>query len=552
MKWSKPFILFLGGGLILFLPYLILGQGTAVPLADQLDSNHVWYILLKEHQAFLASPFTEIDGFLGIQYRLSYPAGLSVISALYFLLPPFLAFFLNKVLIYTIGFWGLWLLVKDQFGFSSYFAAWCALIWSTSFFYPFMGAGIAALPAILYSFQRIQTYRSAWYDWMIIAIYPFYAELVLVTLFVWIAALAVVVFGFLITKKANPLFLLSTALMFFLMMLKDYQLVLAFFTPSDFISHRTEFVFDGYIVNRVINPINTLARGEYTGIMYSPIIIGFTLVFLLVNLWKGRLKFATCISFSAAVLIALMAFLLSLPEIPQTIASIIPSLASLSLGRISNLVALGLFLAFFLASKEVSTSLRTIAFGMVLIFQIGLVNYEWRSFLKSFYPFPVAWSENPSYREVYSNSAYQKIKDILPTEYQGYIGHVNLPPAITAFHGLKTIDGYLANYKLESKHQIQKVIAAELEKQNHIKSLFSYWGNKAYLYHGTQLEWIYPFTDVFGSGISELDFNWEYLKSNLNTHYLISTEKITIDELHLVSDIKETNSCWDLYLYQIR
>ncbi len=552
MKWSNSFLLFLGGGLTLFFPYLMLGQDTAIPLADQLDSNHVWYVLLKEHEAFLASPFSEIDGFLGTQYRLSYPAGISIISALYFLFTPFVAFFVNKALIYAIAFWGMWLLLTDRFRFNPTLASICALIWASAYFYPFMGAGIAALPAIGYAFHRILTHQFAWQDWLILAGYPFYAELVLITLFVWISGVGVGVANWGYRKKWNPAFFASLALMLVFMMLKDYQLILAFFTPSDFVSHRTEFVFDGYLVNKTIDPIQTLIQGEYTGMMYFQGMVGFTLVLLAFNLRKNNTKLTPYAFFLLAILIALTSSFLSLPEIPQSIASIFPSLASLSLGRISNLVSLGLFLAFFTASKEIPTSYRNLIFGIVLFFHIGLANYEWRSLLKKLLPPQQEWSYNPSYREVYATDAFEKLKSHLPPDYQGYIGHINLPPAISAFHGLRTIDGYLANYQLESKHQIRAVIADELEKDPHIRDLFHFWGNKAYFFNASHQEWVYPFRQMFDSKITQLDYQWDFLKTNLNTQYILSAGEVTVPNLQLIQNIKDPTSCWDLYLYRIR
>ena len=552
MKWFNSNFLFLVGGIILFLPYLILGQDTPIPLPDQLDSNHVWYVLLKEHHAFLASPFSEIDGFLGTQYRLSYPAGISVISGLYFLFTPFLAFFLNKVLIYAIGFWGMWLLLPDQFKFSPLLAACCSFIWASSSFYPFLGVGIAALPAMVFSFNRIRTYRSSWKDWLILAVYPFYSELVLVTLFVWIAGVGVGVADCGYRKKWNPAFFASLAFMLVLMMLKDYQLISAFFIPSDFVSHRTEFVFDGYLVNKVIDPIKTLIQGEYTGMMYFQGIIGLTLVLLAFNLRKSDAKLTPYAFFLLAILIALTSSFLSLPEIPQAIASIFPSLASLSLGRISNLLGLPLFLSFFLISRGVSRLLRTAIFSCLFAAQLFLVNYEWRSILKKWIPIQNEWSYNPSYREFYSTESFQKIKNHLPQDYRGYLGHINLPPAISAYQGIKTMDGYLANYRLESKHQIKNVIAEELEKEEHIHALFNYWGNKAYLFNSSHQEWVYRFRQMFNSKISALDYNWGFLKNNLNTHYVISAGEILVPEVELIENVKDPASCWDLYLYRIR
>lgn len=552
MKWSNSILIFIGGGLVLFLPYLILGQNTPIPLADQLDSNHVWYVLLKQHSAFLASPFSEIDGFLGTQYRLSYPAGLSVISGLYFLFPPFLAFFFNKVLIYFIGFWAAWILLTDQLNFDKPLAACCALIWATSSFYPFMGGGIAALPAVAFAFNRIRTKRSTWQDWLILGLYPFYSELVLVTLFVWLVGVGALGVDFFYHKRWNRPFLESLGTLLLLMMLKDYQLILAFFSSTDFISHRTEFFFDGYIVNKVIDPFKTLAEGEYTGIMYFNGILGFTVLLLGINLRKEKIQISPYILFAIAVIMSSVASFLSLPWVPQTISSFFPDIASLSLGRLSNLVSLGLFLAFFLAIKEVSAPIRTLVLGITIVFQIALVNYEWRSVLKRLLPLQEGWSYNPSYQEVYSDSSFEKIKKSLPANYQGYIAHVNLPPAISAYHGLKTRDGYLANYKLESKQQIKKVIEAELHKDEHINALFNFWGNKAYLFNASHQEWVYPIRQMFNLNTRQLDFHWDFLKNTLNTHFILSAGSVMDSDLELIHHAKDSISCWDLYLYKIK
>ena len=199
-------------------------------------------------------------------------------------------------------------------------------------------------------------------------------------------------------------------------------------------------------------------------------------------------------------------------------------------------------------------SLSKLAKRALLIYlftmQIGLVNYEWRSLLKTFWHNP-NWSPNPTYREFFSEKAYEEIKKHVPLDYKGYIGHLNLPPAISAFNGLKTIDGYLVNYKLSHKRSIGRVIAEEIKKDRSTQDLFEKWGNKAYLLNSSYPEWVFNFKTFNNPPIYDLDFDWNYLKNEMNTKYIISSGIVKIDNMKLIFSLRHSESCWNFFLYEV-
>jgi hypothetical protein len=548
MKFTNSFLIFLIGGLILFFPYLYLGQDTPVTLSDHLDSNHVWYKILKDQGHIFSSGYTPIDGFLGNQYRFSYPSGFSVTAFLYCLLPVFEAFWINKVLIFILGFWGMYLLLSRRFQVEKTDAGFMSLLWASCSFYPFLGAGIAMIPGVLYVFfirkKIIYPFLLAFF------LFPFYSETVLLSLFIWVSGSLYFLARCFFVKRIEQDLVLPLLAFTLAILIKDHQLLLTFFSDGNFVSHRTEIFYDEKQGQNVIEWFQLVIIGVFTGNSYW---FGIGVAFFLLLLWNLRGNnpdilphFLFAISFGLAAIVSMLSF----PEVLNWFGTVFSPLRSFNITRFFNLISPIWFLGFFISTNSLTKIIKRGLLIFLFMMQIGLVNYEWRSLLKSFWDNP-NWSPNPTYREFFSEKAYEKIKMHLPLDYKGYIGHLNVPPAISAFNGLKTIDGYLVNYKLSHKHSIGKVITEEIKKDQTTHDLFQNWGNKAYLLNSSNPEWVFNFKTIRNPPIYDLDFDWNYLKYEMKTKYIISSGLVQIDKLKLIYSLKHPESCWNLFLYEV-
>ena len=135
---------------------------------------------------------------------------------------------------------------------------------------------------------------------------------------------------------------------------------------------------------------------------------------------------------------------------------------------------------------------------------------------------------------------------------QAVIGHVNFPPAVSAYNGLTCLDGYLQNYNLAHKHAVGKAIARELNKNEFLSDQFYHWGNKCYLQNATYPDDFTAFKWRFHEPIQNLDFDFEALKNDLKVDYILSSLLLEVPELQLLQAFQNDQSAWDIYLYQIK
>jgi hypothetical protein len=552
MRYYKEVIIFLSVGFLLFFPLLFLNHDIAMPIYDHMDSNHVWYKLLVEKEQLFASPFEIVSGYNGEQYRFSYPSGFGLQAVLYYLFNDFQAYWLFRILLFVIGFIGMTVLLKQFFPKKSLEITFLSLIWATCYYYVYNGLGVAALPFLALAFLLLYRESNSVTAYFIIILYSISSELVLVSGFAWLVSFLIFLILFLKTKRLSMQMAIGIFLMFVIILLKEWQLILAtLFPPEDYVSHRVEFLYDEELGQGIIDPVVLLLKGSSMGVSYW---WGLSICFFLGMIWLWVKKEKKGLDFQLgifAILLALLCYFLSLPTIINLPGKVVPTLKSLNITRFYNLVGFIWILGFGLFMLKNDFRWKYPFYIGCILIHIFVYQYEWRSFIKSQFP-TFANSPNPTYRQFYSTAAYSEIISSIPSNYSGYVGHINLPPAISAFNGLKTIDGYLANYDLSHKHKIRTVIAEELDKDHVIKKHFDNWGNKCYLMNHEVHEWIIIFRNVEIKINKELIFDWNYLKHNLNTSYIISTQPLDIPEVEIIKDVLSPESIWHLRLYKIK
>ncbi|MGM0944172.1 MAG: DUF6044 family protein [Bacteroidota bacterium] len=553
MKFNNPYLIFLLGGVIFFIPLLIFGEGLPLPISDHLDSNHVWYKILKDQNAFFLNPWEKIEGYLGSQYRFTYPSPLRLIALLYFIFPVLPALIMLKVLIYCAAFFSFYLFLEhNNLGKPDQRALW-ALLWAILSFYPFAELGIAALPLLYFAIIHLRKGKMR-RAMLILSLYIFASDSIIVTIPI-ISFLAL--FQFFISslnwKK------LHIPLVFFiicpvLVLIKEYQLIYGLVFQSDFVSHRVEFFSDGYVGQYYFYAGSLWMLGQLTGVHYLFLIPSLVLIFFVMGVKKAwDLKFATLFLF-ISLLISLIAAALTFPPWINGLAEISPALGSFNWSRVYHLIPFFILLALLELWRNWRGQKAFYSLIFLIFLQVGLGNYEWRSLIKRSIGLE-GFSYNPSYKEFYSSASFEKIKNKIPRSYQGNVVHIGIPPAVSAFNGLKTRDGYLPFYDLGDKNAIRKIIEKELIKEESFQRNFDFWGNKAYLIQSHHPEWVLPFKKPNASAILKLpplDFHWELFPQKENTHYLISAFPLSDPELTLLTKIDDPESAWLLFLYKIK
>src|SRR5690606_9812864 len=157
MDKAKELLLVAGVIFLVMFPYFWKGQDVQVNVWDNLDSNVVWYKMLKDQGKIFAGPEVMVQGFVTETPRFSYPSGWNVEAVLYYLLPVFAAYWVNKLLIIVCAFTGMLFLFSHYWNRNRYEVILIALVWATLAFNQHIGISIAGLPLLVWSFYNLKT-----------------------------------------------------------------------------------------------------------------------------------------------------------------------------------------------------------------------------------------------------------------------------------------------------------------------------------------------------------------------------------------------------------
>jgi hypothetical protein len=159
-----------------------------------------------------------------------------------------------------------------------------------------------------------------------------------------------------------------------------------------------------------------------------------------------------------------------------------------------------------------------------------------------------------TFKEYFSENLYKEIKDYIAVPQKDYrVVSIGLYPNIANFNGFYTLDGYIANYPLEYKHQFRKIIEKELNKSERWRKYFDYWGSRCYVFV-SELDkgWFENKKDNHNK-INNLDLNTAQLKAMGGKYIFSALEIVNADQnqLALLKIFERDDSPWRVYLYRV-
>ncbi len=165
----------------------------------------------------------------------------------------------------------------------------------------------------------------------------------------------------------------------------------------------------------------------------------------------------------------------------------------------------------------------------------------------------------PTWRAFFAEAQFDEIQAVLDADpTSDRVGSLGLLPSIATYNGLRTVDGYLANYPLEVKHALGRVIAPELERAPEMRWYFDGWGSRAYLFT-THLPYNHRrniMRDVIHTAddavvIPDVAFDWDAFRAMGGTHLLSAVEIADpgASGLRLVQVFEHPDSAWRIHLY---
>ena len=158
----------------------------------------------------------------------------------------------------------------------------------------------------------------------------------------------------------------------------------------------------------------------------------------------------------------------------------------------------------------------------------------------------------------YSPKLFNDIKKWIGKDQSTYrLGSIGLHPAVPAYNGFYTIDGYSNFYSLEHKLDFRTIIEPEIKNNKHLLYKFDAWGNRCYLFSLELLDkWnhrdyiIAKDTNIL---INKLNYNFNKMQS-MGCEYIISTVRINLlnnPNLILKKQFIHSSSPYSIFLYEL-
>lgn len=541
------------GLVLIILPYLISAGDVYIPVTDNMDSNVAWWKSMKDSKTLFVDWDKPVPGMLLENPRFTYPSVWSEEGLIYASLPIFWGYVILKSLIFLFAYYGFrfWIRRQKDLNIANQLEPFICLLWGSLAFYVHRGIGIAALPLVVGIFQDFFRGQSkGQYYWYLI-VYAFFSKLTLTGLYVWVG-LAVWWFWILVDKRRPksgfaPFWALSS--MALAWSIQEHQLIHGLFFNPGYISHRQDFSYDfGVWANQM--PWDFILSGDQNGVFYSPFYLVAIVFFALISLKnapsfrKGRTNLILIAS------IALLLSIISIFGLGDFLGGLLPLFSSVNLFRFEYWIPFLLFSTFVYWWEASRFRFKIPIISFFLTLNILAYQYEWRYLINSY--LHILPQRVPTFNEYYSTEQWEEIQEKLVKDSKNpKILHFNIPPAVSAFNGLKSLDGYIQIYSQEKKSQTYKVVQKELEKDPSLRDHLLKWGNKCYFQNAQYPDDYFMYKWRAEDPLDEPDFDYQYLRDSLGATHILSALPIITHQLRFVEKFEDESSAWNVYLYSL-
>ena len=587
-----------------FMPYFLYGQDVYVRVFDNLDANVVWYKVLAHSGKIFADSMAIIPNMMGGLPRLSYGSEFNVILWLYYFFDDFTAYVINDVFIHFFAFFSMAVLLQRYFiprdtPYRNLIVYSTSLLFAIIPFWPHGGLSVPAQPLVLWAYLNIRSGDYGKKEWLVLALVPLYSSFILAMFFLLLGIGLLFLYDWITQRKFNTVFFAALVFMTAVYLGVEYRLVANMLLPSDFVSHRAEFVIPAHSIQQmldfnlnvrfVIGYKNTYALQFYILLPFLVTVLalaavlkektentqsrnllalgiaGLFLLLYLTGLWE---MLTTSHLFLPGLLCGLIILFIKRPqyrflyvlfmlqivltvmtevwfcECIEYLRAVFPFFERFNMARVGYLqpmvwyVLLGY--AFVVAGRLLP--MMPLLIGLVVSLQISNA-FEHRLFIK-------LDDSNFTYRNFYAAEQFSLIKQEIGSDPHSYrVASIDIHPVVAVYNGLYTVDGYSANYPLAYKHRFREAMSEFIDHNNFIQGVYDRWGSRCYL---------------FGDGFNYDEYDKErvlkrfYVNTDvlhdMGVRYIISANKIADPQrmsLELMKVFDDEKWYWRLYLYRL-
>ena len=551
-KSSRLFLVLALCVIVLYwLPYLVLWKKSHILIHDNLDSIFVWYKLLLDSGHLFSSNSTMIEPFMGGLPRSSFPTEFNFTSLWFLLFHPLAAYVFERLLISVTAYLGMYLLLTKHIipGYQhSLIQTGVALTFGLLPFWPFGGLSVAGLPFLMYAFLNVRSGEKHLFSWLIIVIYPFYASLPFTGVFVIATIMLLLVYDSLRNRCVNWNLALGVGLICLLFILTHYRLFYSFLIDSKYISLRHEFgpVGDPQGFKDSIKlSIEMFILGQYHARSLQGWVIVPSVFLGLLLMWEFRRPNKVFMAILFVLVVTSLFYGFWGSEYLAAVKHLLWSLMPIQLQRFHWLHPLFWSMLFAMSLLLIEIHLRVGKYLVYVFLGLQLLYvFSHHEILRN--------RLSPTFEEFFAEAQFQEIKNYIGYPLGDYrVVSIGIHPSISQYNGFYTLDGYSADYPLSYKHQFRRIIAPELEKNQHLRSYFDNWGARAYIMPAQDIGYVNrKYNDVV---LNKLELNIATLKA-MGGKYIISAVRIdTTNNPEYILDkvFRHEKSAWEIYLYNI-
>lgn len=531
-------------------PLFILGENAHIRVHDNLDSNLAWYKILSESGKIFGGIESTIPQVMNGLPRNALGSELTLIVWLYHFFPTMVAYALSQALTRYIAFFGMFLLLKKHFLQEEKWHFVCvgvALAFALTPFWPSGMLSTLGMPLALWAFLNIRKGERDWHNYAVLTLLPLYSSFVLGFFFFLFAIAIFWVIDVLRGKGLNLKFFFSIAYMTFIYLIVEYRLVGSFLLITE-ANSRDEYFHARLSLWRVIRLTfkNFLLGHTHVmtvhGLVILPVILFALYIVIIKRLWKKERVFLLLFVINF-LLSTWYAFWFYKGWLPLTERFHV--LDTFNFARFHFLRPMVIYVSFALALKiwmNHSIGLKPLAHFLIAaqLFVLFLFNDE------------IVYQRKPTVKEFYSVELFSEIKQYIDKPVEEYrVASIGIHPAISQFNGFYTVDSYNNFYPLSYKYQFREIIAAELEKNQTIRTYFDEWGGRCYIFTA-ELGKRYMFKKNAKVKLKTLQINTEAFK-DMGGEYIFSAipiENASENRLGLMKIFTSAQSPWKIYLYK--
>lgn len=550
---------------------LICGEDIYIQVHDNLDSNIVWYKMLKDHHLFWSQD--ALVPFLGGVSRNMMPSQMLVYTWLYMIFPTFYAFVIGDVVKVLLAVGGSVYLARSICGEQYYqyrnIVILCGFIYGLMPVFPTSGfafASLSLLLGLLYNLYSKNNKR------LLIALffYPLLSQLALFGVFICGFLVLFLILDWIVRRKPAWRMFGGVCVLASGYCVTEYR-IFYYMLMSNEPSIKFSLIQNYWSIGEALNRALTVFReGHYhSESMHQYVIFYVCCMGLLgINLYYiKRGKALQCIKDRAnwvmlwIVVNCLLYGFDKYEPIKNLIGIIIPKLRNFSLARALWLNPFLWSLLFCiilcrLAQKnwrKFSYVLIGLQIVLFMVYTPGYASYNHlamnfcnRIYQRTGIELPGTDQKALTYQEFYSEDLFATIKEEI-----GYAGEFSIAygmhPAVLNYNTIATLDGYCSVYPQSYKQRFRELLEPELALNEEEKDFFDRNGIRAYIY-GIEYS---PIADL---GVSEADIHINSEKfTQMGGKYIFSRVKISNAEelgFNALGVYQNDASPYTIYVYE--